>query len=143
MEATRRELPAAFIAAARAGDMASLERLFVPDVTSLSDGEGRVGVARKPVVGVAAAQRCLGSITTWFRDDLDVRWASANGQPCAVLLRHGADFGVVAVSATTEGIDHVLWLLDPEKITAVSDAISSPPSKITAVPGRGRRPRQG
>ncbi|MEU4765026.1 RNA polymerase sigma factor SigJ [Actinosynnema sp. NPDC023794] len=139
----RRDLLAAFIAAARAGDMASLERLFAPDVTSLSDGNGRLGVARKPVMGVPAMQRYLGSITSWFWDDLDVRWASANGQPCAVLLRNGAEFGVVAISATDEGIDHVLWLLNPEKITAVSDAISSPPAKITAVPGHGRRLRQG
>ncbi|MER5268266.1 RNA polymerase sigma factor SigJ [Actinosynnema sp. NPDC002837] len=137
----QRELLAAFIAAARAGDMASLERLFAPDVTSLSDGNGRLGVARKPIVGVPAVQRYLGSFSSWFWNDVDVRWVSANGQPCAVLLRNGAEFGVVAVGATTEGIDHLLWLLNPEKITSVSDAISSPPSKITVVPGRARRQR--
>src|SRR3954452_13672653 len=46
--AEQRELLTTFIAAARSGDLTALERLFTPDVTSVSDGNGRVRVARTP-----------------------------------------------------------------------------------------------
>jgi hypothetical protein len=47
---------------------------------------------------------------------MDVRWASTNGQASAVLLRNGA---VLTVTASAEGIDHVLWMVSPEKKAAV------------------------
>ncbi|MCC8242888.1 sigma-70 family RNA polymerase sigma factor [Saccharothrix luteola] len=139
----QRELLTTFIAAARTGDMAALERLFSPDVTSVSDGNGRMGVARKTIVGRPAVAQFLGAFSTWFWDDVDTRWASANGQVSAVLVRDGVEFGVVAVSTTAEGIDQVLWMLNPEKLTAVSDAVPSSEVTVTGVPGRRRRLRMG
>jgi RNA polymerase sigma factor (sigma-70 family) len=115
----QRRLLSTFLEAARSGDMSALERLFAADVTSLSDGNGAYQVARRPVVGAARVAKFLKAIT-WFWDGLDVRWASTNGQPCAVLSRDGTVYGVLAVSATTEGIDQVLWMLNPEKIAAVA-----------------------
>ncbi|KOX34233.1 RNA polymerase sigma24 factor [Saccharothrix sp. NRRL B-16348] len=140
--AAQRELLTTFITAARTGDLMALERLFTADVTSLSDGNGRLRVARKRIVGPPAVTQFLDAISTWFWDDLDVRWASANGQVSAVLRRNGAEFGVLAVTATTDGIDRVLWMLNPEKIGALSDASGSPTSHAAVVPGRGRRLRK-
>jgi RNA polymerase sigma-70 factor (ECF subfamily) len=137
--AAQRELLTAFITAARTGDMVALERLLSTDVTSLSDGNGRLRVARRPIVGVPAVTRFLDAIATWFWDDLDVRWVDANGQVSAVLRRRGAEFGVLAVTATTEGIDRVLWLLNPEKIAAVSDVSEPPAAQPPVVPGHRRR----
>ncbi|MEV6443070.1 RNA polymerase sigma-70 factor [Amycolatopsis sp. NPDC051716] len=117
--AEQRELLTAFLTAARAGDMAALERLFTPDVTSLSDGNGRKGVARTPVVGTARVAKFLLAISTWFWDGIDVRWAVTNGQTSAVLLQGGVPYGLLTVSATSEGIDQVLWLVNPEKNQAV------------------------
>ncbi|NUT96504.1 MAG: sigma-70 family RNA polymerase sigma factor [Saccharothrix sp.] len=116
--AEQRELLATFIDAARSGDMAALERLFTPDVTSVSDGNGRKGVARTPVVGLVRVVKFLQAIT-WFWDGVDVRWATTNGQTAAVLHRDGSVYGLLTVSATTEGIDQVLWLVNPEKNAAV------------------------
>jgi RNA polymerase sigma factor (sigma-70 family) len=138
----QRALLTTFIAAARSGDMAGLERLFAADVTSVSDGNGRAGVARRRIMGLPAVTRFMNAISLWFWDDLDVRWVNTNGQISAVLRRHGAEFGVLAVSATTEGIDRVLWLFNPEKIAAVSDVSESPTSQPPVVPGHGRRLRQ-
>jgi RNA polymerase sigma-70 factor (ECF subfamily) len=118
--AAQRELLTTFIAAARSGDMTELERLFAADVTSLSDGNGAVRVARRPVVGALRVAKFLNAISTWFWDGLDVQWASTNGQTSAVLRRDGTVYGVLTVSASTEGIDQVLWMVNPEKITAVS-----------------------
>jgi RNA polymerase sigma-70 factor (ECF subfamily) len=118
--AAQRELLSTFIAAARSGDMAALERLLAADVTSLSDGNGAPQVARRPVVGVSRVARFLTRISTWFWDGIDVRWATTNGQASAVLRREGTTLAVVTVNASTEGIDQVLWMMNPEKITAVS-----------------------
>jgi RNA polymerase sigma-70 factor (ECF subfamily) len=59
----QRELLATFIAAASSGDMTALERLFAPDVTSLSDGNGALGVARRPVVGVVRVVKFLAAFS--------------------------------------------------------------------------------
>ena len=55
-----------------------------------------------------------------LEDDVDVRWASRTGRPAAVLRRNGTVAAVLTVSATTEGIDRVLWMVNPEKLAAVS-----------------------
>lgn len=120
--AEQRELLAAFLTAARAGDLAALERLFTPDVTSLSDGNGRKGVARTPVVGVERVAKFLTAISTWFWDGVEIRWATTNGQTSAVLLRDGSVYGLITVGATADGVDQVLWLVNPEKNKAVSVA---------------------
>jgi RNA polymerase sigma factor (sigma-70 family) len=115
----QRELLASFITAARSGDMSALERLFAPGVTSLSDGNGVTRVSRRPVVGVVRVAKYITAISTWFWDGMDVQWVTTNGQVSAMLVRNGNVFGVLAVTASAEGIDHLLWMVNPEKITAV------------------------
>jgi RNA polymerase sigma-70 factor (ECF subfamily) len=117
--AAQRELLTSFLAAARSGDMTALERLFAADVASVSDGNGAVRVARQPVVGVLRVAKFLNAISTWFWDDVDVRLVTTNGQASAVLLRNGAVYGVLTVTASAEGIDQVLWMVNPEKLTAL------------------------
>lgn len=117
--AAQRELLASFITAARSGDMSALKRLFAPGVTSVSDGNGATRVSRRPVVGVVRVAKYITAISTWFWDGMDVRWATANGQTSAVLVRDGSVFGVLTVTASAEGIDRLLWMVNPEKITAV------------------------
>ncbi len=115
----QRELLSSFITAARSGDMSALERLFAPGVTSLSDGNGRTRVSRRAVVGVERVAKYIVAFSTWFWDGMDVRWATANGQTSAVLVRDGTVFGVPAVTASADGIDRLLWMVNPEKITAL------------------------
>lgn len=115
----QRELLASFIAAARSGDMTALERLFAPGVTSLSDGNGATRVSRQPVVGVVRVAKYISAISTWFWDGMDVRWVIANGQSSVVLARNGDVFGVLTVTASAEGIDQLLWLVNRDKLAAV------------------------
>ena len=117
--AAQRELQTSFIAAARSGDMTALEQLFAADVASLSDGNGAHQVARRPLVGGTRVAKFLTAISSWFWDGIDVRWASTNGQTSAVLLRDGRVYGVITVTASTAGIDQLLWMVNPDKITAV------------------------
>jgi DNA-directed RNA polymerase specialized sigma24 family protein len=41
-------------------------------------------------------------------------------QTSAVMLGNGTVYAVLTVTASTERIDHVLWMVNPEKITVVS-----------------------
>jgi RNA polymerase sigma-70 factor (TIGR02957 family) len=118
--AAQRELLSSFITAARSGDMTALERLFAADVTSLSDGNGATRVSRRAVVGVVRVAKYITAISSWFWDGMDVRWVTANGQASVVLARNGDVFGVLTVTASAEGIDHLLWMVNPEKIAAVA-----------------------
>jgi len=120
--AAQRELLTSFITAARSGDMTALEQLFAPGVTSLSDGNGATRVSRKPLVGVERVAKYITALSRWFWDGMDVRWVNTNGQTSAVLAQNGNAFCVVTVSASAEGIDHLLWIASPEKIAAVAAA---------------------
>jgi hypothetical protein len=118
--AAQRKLLTTFIAAARTGDMTALEKLFAADVASVSDGNGMAGVSRRPITGVQRVAKFLHTISAWYWDGVDVQWANTNGQTSAVLRRGGTVLAVVTVSASADGIDQVLWMFNPDKITAVS-----------------------
>ncbi|SDD48055.1 RNA polymerase sigma-70 factor [Glycomyces harbinensis] len=116
----QRRLLTAFMSAARSGDMNALERLLAADATSVSDGNGAARVSRRPLVGAGRIAKFLGAIADWFWVGVDVEWAMVNGQAAAVLRRDGAVYAVVAVSAGDDGIDQVLWIVNPDKTTGVS-----------------------
>ncbi|MER6947610.1 sigma factor-like helix-turn-helix DNA-binding protein [Nonomuraea sp. NPDC000554] len=120
--AEQRRLLEAFVAAARSGDLAALEELFAQDVTSYSDGGGVVRASRVPVVGVSRVAKYVRAFADRFWDGVEVAWGSANGQAAALLHRDGAVFTVLTVNASAQGIDQVLWMMNPAKITAVSAA---------------------
>jgi len=119
--AEQRKLLTAFVNAARSGDLAALEDLFAVNVTSLADSGGIVREAsRTPVVGATRLAKVVRAFASHFWIGVDVQWASANGQMCALLSRDGNLFAVLTVNASAEGIDQVLWMLNPAKITALS-----------------------
>ncbi|MGX6600573.1 sigma-70 family RNA polymerase sigma factor [Micromonosporaceae bacterium Da 78-11] len=115
----QRELLTSFITAARSGDMTALERLFTVDVTSMSDGNGAVRVARQPLVGATRVAKFFTAIAGWYWDGVDVTWASTNEQTSAVMRRDGAPLGVITVTGSVDGIDHVLWMVNPQKIATL------------------------
>jgi RNA polymerase sigma-70 factor (ECF subfamily) len=116
----QRELLDAFIAAARTGQVSALEQLFATGVTSFSDGNGRVRVARTPIVGTERVTKFLAAISTWFWADVDLRFVSVNGQTSVVVHHGGAVRCVFTIGASAGGIDHVLWMFNPDKIGAIS-----------------------
>lgn len=112
--AAQKELLTTFIGAARSGDMAALERLFAADVTSLSDGNGRHQVARRSVVGASWVAKFLAAMA-WFWENVEVTFTTMNGQPCAVLVADGSVYGLLAIDASADGIEKLLWMVNPEK----------------------------
>ena len=113
--AAQRELLTTFVAAARTGDLAALEGMFAAGVTSMADGNGRTKVARRVVAGALPVAKFLHAMA-WFWTDIEVRWATANGQPAAVLWQGDAVYGVLTVGGGADGIDRVLWMVNPAKL---------------------------
>ena len=99
--------------------MAALEHLFAPGVTSLSDGGGRHQVARRAVVGAEAVAKFLVAMA-WFWKDVETRFATMNGQTCVVLVAEGSVYGLLAVEASDDGIEQLLWMVNPAKNAEVS-----------------------
>ncbi|MFC7529748.1 RNA polymerase sigma-70 factor [Actinoplanes sp. GCM10030250] len=116
----QKELLATFITAARSGDMGALEKLFAVGVASVSDGNGAYQVSRQPVVGAAKVARFLSTISGWFWDDVEIEWVEINGQTAVVLRKGGEKYGVLTISATADGIEQLLWVLNPDKTRALS-----------------------
>ncbi|MGZ3146565.1 RNA polymerase sigma-70 factor [Lentzea chajnantorensis] len=116
--ARQRELLEAFVAAAQAGDLAGLEKLFAADVVSWSDSNGKVRAAGRPLYGATALAKIFAAWAPTFWTAEDVSYVEANGQAAIRLERDGAVFGVITVAVSEEGIDQVMWLVNPEKLGA-------------------------
>ncbi|WP_432926901.1 RNA polymerase sigma-70 factor [Microbispora sp. CA-135349] len=118
--ADQRRLLTAFVAAARSGDLAALEELLAADVVSYSDGGGAVRASRIPVIGALRVAKYIRAFADHFWAGVEVEWADVNGQAAALLRHDGELFTVLTVNASDEGIDQVLWMMNPAKISALS-----------------------
>jgi RNA polymerase sigma-70 factor (ECF subfamily) len=119
-ETAQRQLLASFLEAARGGDLEALEKLFAADVASISDGNGARQVSRKVVSGAARVAKYIAAFSTWYWDGVDVRWVTTNGQAGAVLRRGDTLLGLVTAVASADGIEQLLWIMNPDKMTAVA-----------------------
>ncbi|MEV0069085.1 RNA polymerase sigma-70 factor [Amycolatopsis sp. NPDC050768] len=117
-EAERKKLLAAFLAAAQAGDLPALEQLFASDVVSYSDGGGVARAARSAIFGPATLAKVIRAYQPFFWTDADIVFTQVNGELAAVLSRDGAVYGVISFTSTEDGIDKILWMLNPGKLTA-------------------------
>jgi RNA polymerase sigma-70 factor (ECF subfamily) len=96
----QKRLLQAFLAAAQAGDLAGLERLFAADVVSQADGGGSIRAAQKPVIGRERVAKYIAAIYPWGWSGVTVTIVQANGQACALLTRAGAVALLVTVEAS-------------------------------------------
>ena len=116
----QRKLLTAFVAAARSGDLAALEQLLAKDAISYSDGGGIRQVSKFPVAGRPRVAKYYRAFHERFWVGVEVEFGTANGQAAAFLRRDGGDvFGVCTVNASEDGIDEILWILNPAKLTGV------------------------
>ena len=122
-ERAQRQLLATFLEAARTGDLDALEKLFADDVVSISDGNGARRISRKVVVGAARVAKYIAAFSTWYWEGVDLRWVTTNGQASVIMRRGDTLLGMVTVIASEDGIDQVLWMMNPKKIAAVADAM--------------------
>jgi RNA polymerase sigma-70 factor (TIGR02957 family) len=116
----QRRLLETFIAAAQKGDLASLEGLFASDVVSYSDGGGVVRAARTPIAGRERVAKFITAFASHFWTGVTLTWIQTNGQSSVLISRDGAVVTVATIDASAEGINQILWMMRPSKLTAIS-----------------------
>jgi len=119
----QRRLLDAFISAAQKGDTAALEALFAEDVVSYSDGGGIVRTAaRAPVSGRERVAKFLASFAWHFWSGTTVAWLETNGQASVLISRDGIPGTFATIDASAQGIDQIMWIMRPSKLSAISDS---------------------
>ena len=116
----QRRLLSAFLDAAQAGDLTALVELLAGDVVSYSDGGGIVRASRFPVVGRTRVAAYVRAFAGRFWVGVDITWIEANRQEAVVLTRAGEAFAVVTLAASDDGVDLLLWMMNPAKLTGVA-----------------------
>jgi RNA polymerase sigma-70 factor (ECF subfamily) len=113
-------LLAAFLDAARCGDMACLEGLFAEDVISYSDGGGMVRAARIPVSGRERVAKFIAAVAAHFWDGVTVSRVETNGHASVLMFRNGIPVALAAIDASERGIHQIMWIMRPSKLAAVA-----------------------
>ncbi|TDD64539.1 sigma-70 family RNA polymerase sigma factor [Jiangella aurantiaca] len=115
--AVRRRLLETFVAAARNGDLAALERLFTDDVVARPDGGGRVRVARVELSGVARVTNYLDNVLRKYWNDATLTIVDVNGESGMLVTDHtGTPLAVVALDVTARGVERVFLVANPDKM---------------------------
>ncbi|MFI7618637.1 RNA polymerase sigma factor SigJ [Nonomuraea terrae] len=113
-----RRIVRGFLAAARTGDVAALERLLADDVVAWADGGGTTTAARRPVRGRADVLRYLGGLSR--RPEAAVATGEvveANGEPAALFRdAAGGILAVVAMEVTDGRVAAVRTIVNPAKL---------------------------
>ncbi len=122
----QRRLLDAFVGAAQRGDLGALETLFAADVVNYTDGGGVVSAARIPVVGRERVAQVVAAFASRFWTGLEVTPVQANGRPAVLLTRDDVAVALLTVSASDQGIERLLWVMNPAKLGAIAGAATAP-----------------
>jgi len=109
----------AFIDAAREGELAKLEELFAADIISYTDGGGITGASRTPLAGRERVARVFAKVADKFWADTRIDRVEVNGQPAVLITRGPAIVALLVLEATPKGIERLLWMMNPAKLSAV------------------------
>jgi RNA polymerase sigma-70 factor (ECF subfamily) len=115
-----RRLLDAFLTAARAGDRAGLEQLLASDVASYSDGGGLAVAAPRPIAGQARVAKFVVGILTRTWSHAVLEHVEVNGRAAVLVSREGEALGILTIGASADGIDRAFWLVNPNKIGALT-----------------------
>lgn len=115
-------LAAAFVSAAREGDVASLAKVLADDVVLLTDGGGRVAAVPQAVVGSAlVAQVVVGFTGKLVTDAATVRPARINGLPGLVVSAQGRLIQTLAFEVGGTGRIQAIYVMrNPDKLLHVT-----------------------
>ena len=119
-QSEQRRLLTAFLAAAKTGDLDELEHLLSEDVVSYTDGGGVVRASKFPVVGRERVAKFIRAFHTHFWNGVEITEADTNGQASVMLSKDGTTFAVITLVIGAQGIDQVLWMMNPHKLGAVT-----------------------
>jgi RNA polymerase sigma-70 factor (ECF subfamily) len=118
-EEDRRRLIEKFMAAANAGDEATLLSLFAEDATLTSDGGGIVPAARKVVLGRRRIIRLFIVVARKLRGRLTQAILPINGEPGLVTYVDGVPFSATSFETDGSSILALYNVLNPEKLKGI------------------------
>ncbi|CAL9564606.1 ECF RNA polymerase sigma factor SigJ [Actinosynnema sp. ALI-1.44] len=113
-----------FLAAARDGDLAGLERLLAADVTAWADGGGRVSAALRPVVGRDRVVRYLAGALSRFGTAVALGIAEVNGVPAVLATAGDRLVGVVVPEFAGDRVGAVRIVANPDKLAFLAGRVS-------------------
>lgn len=109
-----------FLQAVAAGDLARLTGLLAADVTSYSDGGGKVRAALKPVRGASSVARLyLSPKRHAFIGAGQSEFIDLNGWPALVLRLEGRARLALTIETDGEKISAVHMILNPDKLARI------------------------
>ena len=113
-----------FFAAAREGDVESLEAMLADDVVSAADGGGAVKAARRVVEGRARVARYLAGLLTKFWTEVDSVLLEVNGEIAIVSSRDGVLTSVWFVETDGVLVSGLRLVVNPEKLAYLDRQLS-------------------
>jgi RNA polymerase sigma-70 factor (ECF subfamily) len=122
----QRELVASFLAAAREGDLASLEKLLADDVVWWSDGGGKVSAALRPILGREKVLRFLVGATQKYAAGLSFTQEEINGAGAVLLWADGTLIGVTAFEYRDGLVASARMVMNPDKLDFVRRQLGRP-----------------
>ena len=116
-DADHTRLLTGFLAAAHAGDLATLAGLLTDDARAWTDGGGRTRAALRPILGRTKVVAFVAGLTLRYPID-GSQLVEANGRP-ALRLRHGDLEQLVLLELRDGRIATVFAVLNPDKLSHV------------------------
>lgn len=120
--AETRRLLEAFVVAARTGDLAALEKLFAADAELYSDGGGNEAAARVVIRGRDRVSRHIATFSAEVFGTADIGWVQVNGRLGVTVGYGDVLYALFTVTASADGIEQLLGINNPEKLTAFTPA---------------------
>ena len=114
--AERSRLLEAFLLAAQSGDLATLEQTLSVDASSISDGGGVVGAARRIVGGRDKVAVLLLGVIEKFGQGIVMHPVVANGEPAMLGVREGEAVALWTVEIAQDGVRQLMIVLNPYKL---------------------------
>ena len=121
----RARLLGAFLTAAQSGDLATLEQTLTLDASSISDGGGVVGAARRIVGGRDKVALLLLGVIEKFAQGIVMHPVIANGEPAMLGVREGEAVALWTVEIAPDGVRQLMIVLNPHKLEGFREAALS------------------
>ena len=122
--AQHQQITARFLAAALAGDLAGLQRLLADGVTVWTDGNGRVGAVRRPIVGRDRAAHYLTGMRRLADEGVEFVIVEVNGEPAVIGQTGDRVLGVIALKISGGGISELRNVVNPDKLAFLGRQLS-------------------
>ncbi len=115
----RQEITRQFMQACINGDMDGLLTLLADDITSYSDGGGKVTAARIPIIGPEKVANFMLKIASKAPANYTIRFTEINGQPGVIGYLDGQPLNVMIFGVANGRVQTLHMVLNPDKLRKI------------------------